>query len=165
MLIRTIFAILWVIACTDALAQPMTDLELRAAYCMGNASKRIEIIQKEAADFFLKNPSKEKELAAATKEAIAPLEARRRRLWAYLQVKVFLADRDGSLLIPTVKLGQAEALACISERRAPSFMGCQMECLDRNPTTPDNVERCTNSCPGAPSCLPTKKCEQDFLPF
>ena len=102
---------------------------------------------------------------AATKDVIAELEARRRRLRAYLQIKVFLADRDGSPLIPIEKLGQADALACISERRAPSFMGCLSECLDRNPAALDNVDRCTDSCPGAPSCLPTKKCEQDFLPF
>jgi hypothetical protein len=132
---------------------------------LGNASKRIEVIEKEAADFAQKNSSKEKEWAAAVKDAIAPLEARRLRLLAYLQVKVFLADRDGSLLIQTVTLGQADALACLSGRRAPSFMGCLRECLDRNPTAPDNVERCTDACPGAPSCLPTKKCEQDFLPF
>ena len=145
---RVIFlAILWVTACTEAMAQPVTDLELRAAYCLGNASKRIEIIQKEAADFFLKNPSKEKERAAATKDAIAPLEARLRRLRAYLQVKVFLTDRDGSMLIPIEKLGQADALACISERRAPSFTGCWGECLDRNLTAPDNVERCADYLP------------------
>ena len=89
MLTRAIFAILWVTAGTEASAQAVTDLELKAAYCLGVANKTVEVWREDLTQ------TKSPERRDAAKAAIAQGETQRGRLWAYLRGRGFSWEEKG----------------------------------------------------------------------
>lgn len=160
----TFFAIFWVAACTGAQAQAVTDLELRAAYCLG-----VSISQNEIEGGKAKNSTSGPE-RAIHKDAANNANKRRARFLAYLQARGFGAERDIFLLKPTIDRGRGDVTTCQSETAQPYYKNCFDQCsarFDRSPGSENDVREmfeCESTCP-APTCDRLRKCLEEFLPF
>ena len=164
MLTRAIFAILWVTAGTEASAQAVTDLELKAAYCLGVANKTVEVWREDLTQ------TKSPERRDAAKAAIAQGETQRGRLWAYLRGRGFsweekgTGGRDPMLIAPLMSQGETDMMACTSQVSTPSWVSCVNTCLaNTHAVTDADTLKCVNFLPRRTHLSADKKMLSRFL--
>ena len=146
----------------SARAQTVTDLELRAAYCLGVTKVQIERLQR------LADEAKDKTVKDLNMQSKSGAMERNKRFYDYLQVKLpSLDDMDAAL--PALKVaiahGRQDQQTCVVQGDEPFYRVCIDQCRPDILEKPAELIACVNKCPSPPSCRRVKKCLEDFLPF
>jgi hypothetical protein len=166
------FAVLLVglLLATHGIAQeaaPVTDTELKAAYCLGVVTVQIEI---HAAEL---DQLKARVARGRTKDVMQGIELeieedvhktlieRRDRMRDYLVSKGFLGRRNIREIQIALLRGPADDKACAVENNDPIIGSCKRRCGIK---TTEDAERCNTRC-ASEACMRTARCLQQFLPF
>jgi hypothetical protein len=150
---------LGLISCGGAFAQPVSDIELRAAYCLGVSTAQIASDQAKYAAT----------RDAAAKGLLLQIEAiiaeRQKRFRDYLTAKGFIGDRNPENLRIALTRGSEDAPMCERELETPYYKACSDHCNATYAGNYDLLMACTGKCPSPESCGRVQKCLENFLPF
>jgi hypothetical protein len=138
--------------CGSAAAQPISDTELQAAYCLGVSTSQAE---GERA-IMESDPS----LRNTPADILKVIEERQKRFQDYLSAKGFTRDRSPDALKIASERGKKDVATCEADE---SYKECEERC-DKVLDT-DAGLACYDKCPSPASCDPLKKCLENFLPF
>ncbi len=143
----------------DALAQTVTDVELRAAYCLGVATGQYEE-NKRSAD---REPMAQ--LKKVHLDIAAIIDERRLRFRDYLTAKGFLSGRETSAMRLALARGPKDAETCSRENELPFYKECGETCRRTWSQNHWQATNCVAKCPRPEACTRVKKCLENFLPF
>jgi hypothetical protein len=135
----------------------ITDVELRAAYCLGVVTRQYEEYQSDKA----KTPARDDAHLFFYQWKI--LSERRNRLRDYLDAKGILNGRNARPIELALRHGTADAAQCSIDVDDPSYKGCTAQCGPQN--SPDDYRKCDARCPPSEACVRVKRCLENFLPF
>jgi hypothetical protein len=162
-------AILWKLFAAAALLLPgapghaqeaqLTDVEIRAAYCLGVATKQDEKNQSDEA----KAPAQDDVQHFVYNELEKVLSERRHRLKDYLDVKGVLKGENAKAIGLVLRRGSADAAQCFIDIDEPTYKHCTAQCGQKNLL--DEYRKCDARCPPSEACIRVKRCLENFLPF
>jgi hypothetical protein len=163
--IWTIIAAVSILATSvGSLAQEtkITDIELRAAYCLGVATAQYE---KNQLDKSKVQPGPGDPRGFVFAEIDKNISERRDRFKDYLNIKGFLSGRTIRAIQVPLQRGTTDATQCINDNEDPYFKRCRKQCADY----PDDFLRWQKECDAkylsSVACTRVKRCLEDFLPF
>jgi hypothetical protein len=142
---------------SGAQAQTISDIELRAAYCLGVATEQEELSGRDAA------AAPDRSARAVYEFAIAIIAERRNRFRDYLTAKGFLSGRDVSAIKLAITRGPSDVRVCESDLKSDFYKRCSNLC-DRH-SSEERRSSCNAACPSPEACQRVKKCLENFLPF
>jgi hypothetical protein len=136
----------------------ITDVELRAAYCLGVSTTQYERVQSDAR----KLPPNEF-LRSSYNDIAIVIGERRDRFRDYLQIKGVLRAPNASAIQLALRRGAADATQCGVDIENPEHKACTKSC----PTVkePNDYRLCDAKCPPSEACVRVKRCLENFLPF
>jgi hypothetical protein len=145
----------------------VTDIELRAAYCLGVATSQLEDQSAEVASLHAQARAKiiaeEDRLYLPIAEDIQRIiKERRDRFRDYLTAKGFLGGRDIREIRIALLRGPDDAKRCVAENKDAVIAACKRRCGPIDTT--EDSERCNVRC-SAQACTRVGRCLQQFLPF
>jgi hypothetical protein len=135
----------------------MSDVELRAAYCLGVVTRQEEKYQADKA----RTPARDEVRQYFYEEMEKTLRERRTRLTDYLQVKGLLNSRNAKAIELSLRRGTADATQCGIDLEDPIYKGCK--CSPNGSL--DDYLKCDAKCPAPEACVRVKRCLENFLPF
>jgi len=146
-------------------AAPVTDTELRAAYCLGVATAQLETLEAEYVRRKALGTGRPRSLqddieVKLEDEARKVATERRDRIRGYLAAKGFLGRRTVRDIQIALLRGPIDVKACIAE--LDDNVACFHECGPVKTT--EQGRRCDMRC-GADACIRVKRCIENFLPF
>lgn len=148
--------------------QQVTDIELRAAYCLGVSTAQFEDATKET-------QLKRQQVARGNNKAIDYMSLRvsediqkiiaerRDRLRDYLKIKGFLNGRSVKEIDIPLERGVKDARQCSVDAKDTTQQQCRKTCGPLN--TVADYKRCDSKCSDSDSCARVKRCLENFLPF
>jgi hypothetical protein len=145
--------------CGSAAAQPISDTELQAGYCLGVSTSQAEM---KAAE--LKEEANDPILRAYEQDVLRIIEERQKRFEDYLTAKGFTRDRSSEALRIASERGKKDVATCRAELEQEFYKGCTERC-DRFYGNTDALLDCFDKCPNPNSCGRVSKCAENFLPF
>jgi len=140
-----------------AVAQTISDVELRAAYCLGVTTEHEKLTRKEAVEAADSSGRKLYEIATAL------VVERRKRFRDYLTAKGFLFGRGVSAIKLAITRGSTDVKSCEDELKLAFYRTCPNQCK-RHPSA-ERQTACTAACPSPDPCQRVEKCLENFLPF
>lgn len=137
----------------------ITDIEIRASYCLGVATKQYEETELD------KRRLPPGDLREHIDSDILQIIAERRsRLRDYLQVTGLLGRRKLEAIEIPLRRGTADATQCYIENMENiAHKKCREQCGPMREA--DDYRRCDAKCPAPESCARVKRCLEPFLPF
>jgi hypothetical protein len=155
---------------TPSVAQepaPVTDTELRAAYCLGVATYQFETLTGEinGYQFQLKagrGTPETKDFLFLRQTTRKSVTERRDRLRDYLKAK-FLSGRNIKVIEAALQRGPADSKQCIVDGDDPFDKSCRKRCGPM--IKADDYGRCDVMCPPSGACVRVGRCLENFLPF
>jgi len=153
-MLRVLLSIAFIATITTARAQAVNDVELKAAYCLGNVTARVAMLRGQAEaenDQFIKGG----DLYAASRQQEESMRFR-----DYLAAKNLLGNESTKL---AEDHGRADQKLCVEELKNPFYSNCIDKCSRLSDTQQSLA--CDNACPHPSSCERGYECSKNFLPF
>jgi hypothetical protein len=155
-------AVFWflVLISSSAAAQPISDTELQAGYCLG-----VSTSQAEAKTAELREEASDPILMELDQGTLGEIQERQKRFQDYLSAKGYTRDRSPEALRIASERGKKDVATCAAELEHEFYKECDDRCdKDYEPGTDAN-SGCLDTCPSPDSCERVKKCLGNFLPF
>ena len=140
----------------------ITDIELRAAYCLGVATAQYEKNQLDKSKV-QPGPGDLRGFVFAETEKV--ISERRDRFKDYLNIKGFLSGRTIRAIQVPLQRGTTDATQCIKDNEDPYLKRCRKQCSDYPDDFLRSHKECDAKCPSSEACTRVKRCLEDFLPF
>jgi hypothetical protein len=151
-------------ACVCQEGAPVTDTELKAAYCLGVVTAQIEdhSIDLSQLKTKIKNSRTNSigdQLSLDFEERMhKTLIERRNRVRDYLTSKGFLGRRNVQVIQTALLRGPEDVNGCFAENKNPLIAACKHKCYQ------NNAKQCDTQC-AADACARVGRCLESYLPF